>query len=422
MPGSTFSMGSVNVALYAQWSAHIYSVTYDGNGYTGGNVPVDTTRYIIGNSVTVLGNNGNLVNTGHSFAGWNTKADGTGTDQAPASTFLMSSESVVLYAKWVPLPRYTITYDGNGNSGGNVPVDAANYLAGVMVTVLGNTGDMTKTGYAFTGWNTKSDGTGTNRAVASTFMMGSANVTLYAKWSPTYTVTYDGNGNTGGNVPVDSNSYLAGATVTVLGNTGILTKTGLTFNWWNTEGNGTGTNRAASSTFTMSSANVVLYAKWGKNYNIGDTGPAGGLVFYDKGSYSSEWRYMEAAPNDQSGNIRCYNRNFGVTGATATGIGSGSANTVTIVSELGAGSYAASLCADLVLGGYDDWFLPSKDELDLIYDNLKVAGCGGFASVWYWSSSGCNNNISWNQNFSNGNQSEHYFVDYQYYVRAVRAF
>jgi len=60
--------------------------------------------------------------------------------------------------------------------------------------------------------------------------MGSANVTLYAQWAPTYTVSYNANGSTGGNVPVDSNNYLQGATVTVLGNTGSLAQTGYTFN------------------------------------------------------------------------------------------------------------------------------------------------------------------------------------------------
>ncbi|HBX24233.1 MAG TPA: hypothetical protein DEF34_11480, partial [Desulfotomaculum sp.] len=66
--------------------------------------------------------------------------------------------------------------------------------------------------------------------------MGTSNVTLYAQWTamPTYTVTYDGNGNTSGSVPVDSNTYITGATVTVLGNTGNLVKTGYTFAGWNT--------------------------------------------------------------------------------------------------------------------------------------------------------------------------------------------
>ncbi len=80
--------------------------------------------------------------------------------------------------------------------------------------------------------------------------------------STTYTVTYNGNGNTSGTAPTDSNSpYNSGATVTVLGNTGSLTKTSKTFAGWNTKDDGTGTDYAASDTFTIS-ANTVLYAKW----------------------------------------------------------------------------------------------------------------------------------------------------------------
>ena len=78
----------------------------------------------------------------------------------------------------------------------------------------------------------------------------------------TGTVTYNGNESDGGTVPVDSNSpYESGATVTVLGNTGTLTKTGKTFGGWNTKADGTGTAYAADATFTIA-ADTVLYAVW----------------------------------------------------------------------------------------------------------------------------------------------------------------
>jgi uncharacterized repeat protein (TIGR02543 family) len=92
--------------------------------------------------------------------------------------------------------------------------------------------------------------------------MGSTNVVLYAKWSPTYTVTYDGNGNTGGTVPVDGNRYLVGASVTVLGNTGSIVKAGYAFAGWNTASNGSGTDRVVGSTFAIGSGNVSLYTRW----------------------------------------------------------------------------------------------------------------------------------------------------------------
>ena len=78
----------------------------------------------------------------------------------------------------------------------------------------------------------------------------------------TYTVTYSGNGNNGGTVPIDSSSpYDSGLTVTVLGNTGSLVKTGYTFNDWNTVADGSGTSYYQTETFTIN-MNTILYAQW----------------------------------------------------------------------------------------------------------------------------------------------------------------
>jgi len=78
---------------------------------------------------------------------------------------------------------YTVTYDGNGSTSGSVPIDATAYEAGATVTILGNSGSLSKTGYSFTSWNTLSNGTGTTYVQSQTFLMGSANVTLYAQWA-----------------------------------------------------------------------------------------------------------------------------------------------------------------------------------------------------------------------------------------------
>ncbi len=85
----------------------------------------------------------------------------------------------------------------------------------------------------------------------------------------TYTVTYNGNGSTGGTVPVDSGTYQQGQTVTLLGNTGSLVKTGYTFTNWNTLANGTGTAYTAGQTCTMGSANLTCYAQWTANAGLG---------------------------------------------------------------------------------------------------------------------------------------------------------
>jgi len=150
----------------------------------------------------------------------------------------------------------------------------------------------------------------------------------------------------------------------------------------------------------------------------------GGIIAYilqsgDPEYIAGQTHGLIAAPSDQSTGIQWYNGSYTTTGATATAIGTGNANTITIVANQGAGSYAAQLCADLVLGAYSDWYLPSKDELNKLYLN-KVA-IGGFANYYYWSSSEYDNSNAWDQNFDNGYQYA-YGKDAACYVRAVRAF
>ncbi|WP_261808006.1 fibronectin type III domain-containing protein [Paenibacillus sp. N3.4] len=81
------------------------------------------------------------------------------------------------------ISTYTVSYSGNGSTGGSVPTDSGTYEQGTSVTVLGNTGSLSKTGYTFAGWNTALDGSGTNYAASAAFNMGTANVTLYAQWT-----------------------------------------------------------------------------------------------------------------------------------------------------------------------------------------------------------------------------------------------
>ena len=263
---ATFTMGTANVTLYAQWTVP-YSVNYDGNSSTGGSVPTDSGVYATGATVTVKANTGSLTKTGSAFAGWNTAANGSGTAYSASGSaiLMMGSANVTLYAQWtVP---YSVTYNSNASSSGTVPTDISTYASGATVTVKANTGSLAKTGFTFTGWNTAADGSGTNYASSGSAIltMGAANVTLFAKWEITYTLTYDSNSSTGGIVPTDSRTYATGATVTVSANTGALVKTGFTFTGWNTAINGSGTSYASSGsgTFAMGSANVILYAQWG---------------------------------------------------------------------------------------------------------------------------------------------------------------
>jgi len=165
---------------------------------------------------------------------------------------------------------------------------------------------------------------------------------------------------------------------------------------------------------------IVIVAA--KVYTIGETGPAGGLIFYDKGYVSDGWRYLEAAPSDQSTGIQWYNGSNVDTGAIGSAIGTGQANTTAIAAKQGAGSYAAQLCNDLTVGGYSDWFLPSKDELNQMYLNLKKQGVGGFASDYYWNSLEYTTDSAWDQYFGNGQQYYGNPKSIADRVRAARAF
>jgi uncharacterized repeat protein (TIGR02543 family) len=252
-PGAVFAMESADVTLYAMWN----TVVYDGNGNTDGSVPVDTVVHAAGDTVTVLDKAGNFVKDGYVFAGWIDSV--TKKTYQPGATFAKSAGINRLSAKWTKV--YTITYDGNGSTGGTVPVDANTYANGKPFTISGNTGNLVKAGFIFAGWNTYASGNGTTYAVDSPGTMGTSNLFLYAKWTPLYTVTYDGNGNTGGTVPVDANTYLSGATYTLAGNMGNLEKTGYWFAGWNESAAGTGLQYAAGVPKTVYT-NVVLYARW----------------------------------------------------------------------------------------------------------------------------------------------------------------
>jgi hypothetical protein len=164
-------------------------------------------------------------------------------------------------------------------------------------------------------------------------------------------------------------------------------------------------------------------------YALRDVGPAGGWVFYDKGSYSDGWRYLEAAPVSVEIIVAWMQGvNDFATGATATGIGTGMRNTQLIVSAIkdsttAMDSYAeaAHSCRGLCYGGVSDWFLPSKDELNLMYTNLYLNGVGGFADGSYWSSSEGYAGSTWGHYFNNGHQTN-YSKTTTSRVRAVRAF
>jgi TolB-like protein len=124
-------------------------------------------------------------------------------------------------------------------------------------------------------------------------------------------------------------------------------------------------------------------------YKIGDTGPAGGIVFYDKGNNSGGWRYLEISPVETEWTAPIYlTSRKGVVGSRR--VGEGKENTrkfiVQFQREGGGINSAAWLCNELTVNGFDDWYLPSLDEVLYMYNNLYLKGHGDLKTDSYWTS------------------------------------
>ena len=162
---------------------------------------------------------------------------------------------------------------------------------------------------------------------------------------------------------------------------------------------------------------------------IGDT-HQGGIVFY---LYASGGGLIAALSDSLTGDTvapwGCYSDT--ITGANGIEIGTGQQNTIDILAGCSQASIAAIICDTLTLGGYSDWFLPSKEELNEMYLNLYIQGLGSFVvnsgigSARYWSSTQYNRNSAWTQQFydtsTDGFQAEN-GKDNLGYVRAIREF
>ncbi len=619
---TTFTMGTADATVTANFTATggttTYSVTYDGNGATSGSVPTDATAYSPNATVTVLGNTGSLAKTGYAFDGWNTLADGSGTDRAAGSTFNIT-ENTTLYAKWNP---YTITAQSNNNTYGTVTLSnfvitgspapgyryadpaysvtsgsasvaqegdeftvtptsdctvrinfeaipthtatfsvngnttAQNFVEGASIIFPSDPADISEK--KFVGWtNSTISGTTDNApSFVTSATMSTSDVTFYAvfadvtgiteeswteteississsdvivisngtyamnndggasnapttnsitvtgtslstapnnnlKWNVSgnstdgytfypngttetwlycnttatsssnnnirvgtgdrkvwgfndqgylvtkdtyttrylsiyssqdfrgyvnttngafvpkfykhiaatatyanyctsvvvaYSVTYDGNGATSGSVPTDATAYSPNATVTVLGNTGSLAKTGFAFGGWNTQADGEGTNYAADATFNIT-GNTTLYAKWNTKTITGlsYTGTPTKTTYYAGDSFDPAGLTVNASYNDESQEDVTASVLWtpdpltkGTTSVTGTYMGQ-TVNITGLTVKEAAG--AISITADnpvnvVALGGSGD--------LALAYENLTISSASDFGIQFY---------------------------------------
>ena len=325
-----------NITLYAQWSPISYSVKFNGNGSTSGSMldqkmtydkAANLTANAFKRAFTVTFNyNGNgksnttstanaafngwatsatgqkvyndkqsvknltatanaTVNlyakwtdasvtlptptrTGYIFNGWFTAASG-GTKVGAGGASYTPSKNITLYAQWTPI-TYNIKFAGNGSTSGTM----ANMVMTYDVAKNLTDNAFKRTGYSFTGWNTKADGSGTKytnkQSVKNLTTTNGATIALYAQWTPdSYTIKFNGNGSTSGSMSDLKMTYDVAKNLTA----NAFKKTGYTFKNWNTKADGTGTSYADKQSvknLPVASGNtIILYAQWTPiNYTV----------------------------------------------------------------------------------------------------------------------------------------------------------
>ncbi|VYU16131.1 Internalin-A precursor [Eubacterium limosum] len=258
-----------NNTFYAFWKAHQYTVKFEGNTADGGSTDDQPMTY---DTAANLAANG-YTKTGHTFIGWNTQPDGTGTaysdGQNVKNLTAADGDTITLFAQW-RVNNYTIKYDGNAADSGSMNDQP------MVFDVAANLTDnaYARTGYTFTGWNTQSDGSGTaytdGQNVTNLTSAEGETVTLFAQWrANSYTIQFDGNTADGGDTASQSMTYDTAVNLTANG----YTKTGGTFAGWNTQPNGSGTvytdGQNVINLTAVEGEKVTLYAQWrANNYTI----------------------------------------------------------------------------------------------------------------------------------------------------------
>jgi len=242
-----------DITVYAVWLNNpTFTVTFDGQGATTAANP--SSKQVVSPATTVGELPAPPLKTGYIFGGWYNQPEGAG-GEFTASTVVTKNTTV--YAKWNNY-RYTVTFNGQGAdsepSPSSVTVESPN------TTINSLPGELTKAGFYFGGWNTKSDGTGT-AFNAETPVTG--DITVYAIWlnNPTYTVTFDGQGATTAANPSSKQVISPATTVGSLPTPPL--KTGYLFGGWYNQPGGAGGEFTASTVVTE---NTTVYAKW-NNYN-----------------------------------------------------------------------------------------------------------------------------------------------------------
>ena len=358
---TTQSLNNFTASVIATGS-NINSFTASVNGKTGSYATTGSNIFIgtqtITGSLNVSGNtvlSGSLTITG-SIVGANNLVTTSSFNAYTASVVSVNTSSLATTAS---LNSYTSSNDGKWN------------------TLGGQTGSFVTT----SSFNSFSSSINTTTASLNTF---SASVIATGSLINTFTASV--NGKTGSFATTGSNTFIG--------------------------------NQTISGSLNITSTGSV-------QPSIGDS-LEGGKVAYiltssDAGYDPTLIKGIIVATTDQSTGIQWYNGAFTTTSATGTAIGTGLSNTDAIIASQGAvtTNYAAGLARAYGGGGYSDWFLPSKDELNQLY--LNRVAIGGFASAFYWSSTEATQFFTWRQNLNTGVQDT-LGKSGLMYVRAIRTF
>ena len=248
------------VTLVAQWSANEAHIRYNPNppaGKTTGGQGTPNWDGHTGDTPTI-GQNGWTID-GYTFAGWATSPDGSGARYAPGARWTANG-TLTLYAQWTP-GQASLTYDGNGATGGKT--DPQTGKTDEKINVRDN--GFTRDGYTFVTWNTQADCKGNAVKPNSEWTLRGSS-TLYACWAGNaQTLTYHGNGATGGNTAAQSGKTGDELTTNANG----FTRDGYTFVRWDTAKDGSGTaygeGKNGVSQYVMKPAGNDLYAIWKAN-------------------------------------------------------------------------------------------------------------------------------------------------------------
>jgi len=259
-PGDTYSENEA-LYLYAQWTPIKYTVAYNGNGSTSGSMLTQTFTY--GKSYNLAANG--FVRSNYHFAGWNTKADGSGTSysdkQSVKNLATKKGTKVTLYAQWAK-NTYTIRFHANGGAGSmadvTVPYDTVYYLPKNQFTLKG---------YRFDEWIDADHSMAIDDEgyITRTSAQSKSDVIdLYAQWTANkYIVAYNANGGSG-TMAADTATYGSGYVT----KENAFSRTGYTFKGWNEKADGTGTdwtNWIGKSWTWTYTKNITLYAQWTAN-------------------------------------------------------------------------------------------------------------------------------------------------------------